>query len=198
VEEAQPNFIYRASQAPDDPYYYLQWGQENVGDNSAHTLFGLQGPDPRLSGADMDAESARDLYSSFPMQQVIVAVIDTGVAWDHPDLAPVIWVNPGEVPGNGLDDDGNGYTDDMRGWDFASDDNGPLDAAPRKPASRVSSAPSGQQRGRDRRQHHDRTLRFLGATLDPRRRDDGLTGLKTARAFNASAAAPSTRRCRMR
>jgi len=50
---------------------------------------------------------------------VVVAVIDTGVRYLHPDLADNIWTNPGEIPGNGLDDDANGYVDDIRGWDFA-------------------------------------------------------------------------------
>src|SRR6185436_7706876 len=50
----------------------------------------------------------------------IVAVIDTGVEWTHPDLAANIWTNPGEIPGNGIDDDGNGFVDDIRGWDFVS------------------------------------------------------------------------------
>ncbi len=51
-------------------------------------------------------------------QEVYVAVIDQGVQITHPDLAPNIWVNPGEIPGNGIDDDGNGFTDDINGWDF--------------------------------------------------------------------------------
>jgi len=51
--------------------------------------------------------------------EVVVAVIDTGVRYLHPDLAANIWTNPGEIAGNGLDDDGNGFVDDIRGWDFA-------------------------------------------------------------------------------
>ncbi|NBS41417.1 hypothetical protein EBS80_02050, partial [bacterium] len=56
---------------------------------------------------------------------VVVAVLDSGVDPDHPDLADNLWVNPGEIPDNGKDDDGNGYVDDTRGWDFVSDDNTP-------------------------------------------------------------------------
>ena len=57
----------------------------------------------------------------------MVAVVDSGVAWDHPDLSPNIWSNPGEIAGNGVDDDGNGKVDDVRGWDFAYGDNNPWD-----------------------------------------------------------------------
>jgi len=58
---------------------------------------------------------------------VVVAVIDTGVDVNHPDLMSQLWVNAGEIAGNGLDDDGNGYVDDLNGWDFASGDNNPDD-----------------------------------------------------------------------
>jgi subtilisin family serine protease len=58
---------------------------------------------------------------------VTVAVISTGVQWDHPDLAAKIWRNPGETPGNGIDDDGNGYVDDVRGWNFPAHNNDPMD-----------------------------------------------------------------------
>src|SRR5206468_3746935 len=57
----------------------------------------------------------------------VVGVIDTGVDYTHPDLAANMWTNPGEVEGNGIDDDGNGYIDDIHGWDFINNDNDPMD-----------------------------------------------------------------------
>ena len=51
---------------------------------------------------------------------IVIAIIDTGVDHDHPDLAGNIWHNPGETPNNGVDDDGNGFVDDDIGWDFLS------------------------------------------------------------------------------
>lgn len=58
---------------------------------------------------------------------VVVAVIDTGVDYNHLDLRNNIWVNSAEIPGNGIDDDGNGYIDDVYGWDFVGNDNDPMD-----------------------------------------------------------------------
>ena len=58
---------------------------------------------------------------------IVVAVVDTGVDYNHPDLDGNIWRNPGEIAGNGIDDDRNGYIDDIRGWDFVSGDNNPMD-----------------------------------------------------------------------
>ncbi len=60
---------------------------------------------------------------------IVVALIDTGVDMSHPDLAQQIWTNTGEIPDNGIDDDGNGYVDDIHGWDFASNDNNPSDSS---------------------------------------------------------------------
>ena len=54
-------------------------------------------------------------------------MIDTGINYNHPDLAANVWVNDGEIPGNGIDDDGNGYIDDIHGWDFINNDNDPMD-----------------------------------------------------------------------
>ncbi|MFQ6059518.1 MAG: S8 family serine peptidase [Anaerolineae bacterium] len=58
---------------------------------------------------------------------IVIAILDSGVDLDHPDLAAKIWTNAGEIPDNGLDDDGNGYADDVHGWDFVNDDHDPRD-----------------------------------------------------------------------
>lgn len=63
-------------------------------------------------------EQAYKLLAGKTPQTVIVAVIDSGVETDHPDLKDVIWVNEDEIPGNGIDDDSNGYVDDVHGWSF--------------------------------------------------------------------------------
>ena len=63
--------------------------------------------------ADIDASEAWELYS--PIADVVAAVIDTGIDYSHPSLAPNMWVNSGEVPGDGIDNDGNGYVDDIYG-----------------------------------------------------------------------------------
>lgn len=57
----------------------------------------------------------------------VIAILDTGVDWTHPDLKNKIWRNPGEITGNGIDDDGNGFVDDYMGWDFINNDNNPMD-----------------------------------------------------------------------
>lgn len=58
---------------------------------------------------------------------VVVAVIDTGVDYNHVDLKQNIWINKGEIPGNGIDDDDNGYVDDVNGWNFVGNNNDPMD-----------------------------------------------------------------------
>ena len=79
-------------------------------------LFGTQG---------INATAAWDLTDT--LAPVVVAVIDSGVDTNHPDLAANIWTNPDEIAGNGIDDDGNGLVDDIHGWDFVEDDATPND-----------------------------------------------------------------------
>jgi hypothetical protein len=85
--------------------------------------------DPYWSGmwhmTKIDADDAWDRERGDPA--VVVAIMDTGLEWSHPDLAPNAWTNPGEIDANGLDDDGNGYVDDVHGWDFAYGDSAPDD-----------------------------------------------------------------------
>jgi subtilisin family serine protease len=123
VELVQPNYLHRKADPPDDPYFSLQWGLENTGEPGYR---GLLGPDPR---AGIDAPEAWELIEPFrpTMDTVIVGIIDTGVDYTHEDLASRMWVNPDETAGNGLDDDGNGYVDDIYGYDFAYNDDDPMD-----------------------------------------------------------------------
>lgn len=98
---------------PDDAEFEALWGLDNTGQTGGSV------------DADIDAPEAWERATGGA--QIVVAVIDGGIDYTHPDLAPHIWTNPGEVPGNGLDDDGNGYVDDVHGYDFANDDPDPID-----------------------------------------------------------------------
>jgi subtilisin family serine protease len=109
---AEPNYVVTIDAIPNDPYFYRDWGLHNTGQRG-------------YADADIDAPEAWELCTGSP--EVIVAVIDTGVDYSHSDLAANIWTNSAEIPGNGVDDDHNGYIDDIRGWDFYNRDNNPMD-----------------------------------------------------------------------
>jgi hypothetical protein len=114
---AQPNFLHHTMQeahlTPNDTSYNQMWALNNTGQTGGT-------PD-----ADIDAPEAWDLSTG--SGSVVVFVIDTGVDYNHPDLIDNLWTNPGETPGNGIDDDGNGYIDDVYGIDTAYNDSDPMD-----------------------------------------------------------------------
>jgi subtilisin family serine protease len=111
VDFAEENTFGRYDALPTDPLFPSQWGLDNTGQTGGT-------PD-----ADVDAPEAWDLASGQP--QVVVAVLDSGTDIDHEDLLANLWKNSDEIPGNGQDDDQNGYVDDYDGWDFHNGDNDP-------------------------------------------------------------------------
>jgi subtilisin family serine protease len=115
VEYVEPNYVVHADLLPDDPRFPEMYGLRNTGQTGG------------TPGADVEAERAWGISTG--SVEVLVAVIDTGIDYEHPDLSDNVWTNPGEIPGNGIDDDGNGFIDDVRGWDFINDDNDPFDDA---------------------------------------------------------------------
>ena len=99
-----------------DALYYRQWGLKNDG------FFTLSSA---TAGADIDMESAWEIQQG--SENIVVAVMDSGLKMDHPEFTGRLWENIYEIPGNGIDDDQNGYIDDINGWDFAYFDNDPSD-----------------------------------------------------------------------
>lgn len=120
VEYAEPNYYQYATGTPNDALFGLLWGMHNTG----QTVNGTAG----IPDADIDAPEAWDITTG--SSSVVVAVVDSGVSTLSVvnDLSGNIWSNPGEIPENGIDDDSNGYVDDVVGWDFVFDDNSPNDA----------------------------------------------------------------------
>lgn len=114
VRYAEPNYIWHANDfLPNDPLRTELWGMHNVGQTGGQR------------DADIGALEAWQLQPG--SEPVVVAVIDTGIDYTHQDLAGRVWVNPGEIPDNDIDDDGNGFVDDFAGWDFVNGDHDPLD-----------------------------------------------------------------------
>jgi subtilisin family serine protease len=109
VKWAQPNRILLPTFTPVDRYFGDQWGLHNLGQPV--------GSQTGTVDADIDAPEAWNIERGLS-SPVVVAVIDSGVDLAHPDLAAKLWTNADEVPDNGLDDDGNGYVDDVHGFNF--------------------------------------------------------------------------------
>ena len=100
---------------PNDTYFLRQYGLSNDG------TFSLS---PALNDADIDMDLGWDIEKGD--QSIIVAVLDSGIKLDHPEFNGRIWTNSNETL-NGIDDDNNGYIDDINGWDFTNNDNDPTD-----------------------------------------------------------------------
>ena len=108
---AEPNYLrYAEINIPNDTYFENLWGLHNINQylNS-------------ISGADINALEAWNYTTG--NNDIIIAIIDSGVDINHPDLKTNIWVNRNETPGNNIDDDNNGFTDDINGWNFIQKSN---------------------------------------------------------------------------
>lgn len=138
VEYVEPNFIYQTIkknigvtellngevQTANDPRFGALWGLHNTGANEPDR-FGNVSTVTGVAGADVNAQKAWEITKG--SRDVVIAVIDTGIDYNHPDLVNQMWVNEGEIPGDGIDNDGNGYIDDIHGWNAALDNGNPMD-----------------------------------------------------------------------
>lgn len=118
VKAIEPDRVFATDRVPNDPRFGEQWTYDNTGQFIPGSGFGK-------IGADISATESWDI--TIGSQGVVIAVIDTGVDINHPDLKANIYTNPGEIAGNDIDDDGNGFVDDVHGWDFGELDNDPSD-----------------------------------------------------------------------
>jgi len=113
VASVEPDFVIAPAALPNEPSFGSLWGLHNTGQSGG------------LADADIDAPEAWQTTTG--SRGVVIAVIDTGVDYTHRDLAANAWRNPGEIAGDGIDNDGNGFVDDVFGWDFANRDADPMD-----------------------------------------------------------------------
>ena len=120
LKAVEPDRLYVTAALPNDARFSEQYSLRNVGQ-----LIPATGGNLGTTGADIRVQNVWDI--SIGTRANIVAIIDTGIDLQHPDLINNLWVNPGEIAGNGLDDDGNGYVDDVNGYDFAEFDADPDD-----------------------------------------------------------------------
>jgi len=117
IRFVEPNYLLAPTATSDDPYVVggNLWGMAGNGTSPANT-----------NGSQAAVAWSADRTGS---RSVVVGIVDEGIQVNHPDLAANIWVNPGEVAGNGVDDDANGYVDDVNGYDFANNDGTVYDGA---------------------------------------------------------------------
>jgi subtilisin family serine protease len=113
VESAEPDGVGFGAGTPDDTRFSEQWGLHNTGQSGG------------TADADVDAPEFWDIIESAP--GIVVAVLDSGLNFTHPDLQGIAWVNPGEIADDGIDNDSSGKADDVSGWDFVNNDKDPTD-----------------------------------------------------------------------
>jgi hypothetical protein len=113
IRYAEPNYIKQVDRTSNDPRFSEQWGYNNTGQTGGT-------PD-----ADIDLTEAWDTFTG--SSTTVIAILDTGVDYNHPDLRANMWINPGEIAGDGIDNDGNGYIDDIYGIDPGAGDSNPMD-----------------------------------------------------------------------
>jgi len=113
VMYAEPNYKYQTQTLPNDPSLGGLWGLNNTGQTGG------------VIDADINAVEAWSITTGSP--DVVIAIIDTGVDYTHPDLASNVWSNPGEIAANGIDDDGDGYVDDVHGINTITGSGDPFD-----------------------------------------------------------------------
>lgn len=119
VAYSEPNYIYRANKVPNDPMYGQLWGMKNIGQKDSDGQVGV-------AGIDIDAESAWEITTG--NRKTLIAIIDTGVDYNHPDIKDNVWTNVAEANGQaGVDDDANGVIDDIHGYNAITNSGDPMD-----------------------------------------------------------------------